>query len=259
MFRETPPSHQESGTWRTGYPNLIPDLVAPNLEDSCADEATSDPKFPSSEPQPRDTVQPLEVFQGSVEVVSRLSMESVLITPVGAKNTVSKKTDNVPRQPSGPQSGPQGKTAKHNVSATDATITEVIKSALASASIPEESSGSSSERNPLPSGKSSPRRVWDSQSNSAASPQSSLTDDFTRSKEQEQEQKAIEVLKTLQRLGYIVSKDPSHSPRTQNPGSAASHKSENQVTCQQCQKFKGRPCELKYDLILSRVIIANTL
>jgi len=55
----------------------------------------------------------------------------------------------------------------------------------------------------------------------------------------------LAVLKVLRDLGYIVQKDPSHSPKIQNPGSIASNKSENQVTCQTCKKFKGRPCELK--------------
>ena len=57
-------------------------------------------------------------------------------------------------------------------------------------------------------------------------------------------QEAPEVVKVIRERGYIVQKDSTHSGPA-NLGSAASNKSENQVTCQVCKKFKGRPCELK--------------
>lgn len=70
------------------------------------------------------------------------------------------------------------------------------------------------------------------------------------SKDSQAEKKALEVLDIITKLGFTISKDPSHASKQQNAGSAASHKSENQVTCQTCKKFTGRPCELKYVLPL---------
>ena len=65
-----------------------------------------------------------------------------------------------------------------------------------------------------------------------------------RTKGDDDSQKALEVFKVIRELGYTVQKDSTHSGHA-NLGSAASNKNENQVTCQVCKKFKGRPCELK--------------
>ncbi|KAG9241312.1 hypothetical protein BJ878DRAFT_234617 [Calycina marina] len=55
--------------------------------------------------------------------------------------------------------------------------------------------------------------------------------------------KIRDVLNSVRISGYII-REPA-LPRLMNPGSAASIRSECLVTCQECHKFKGRPCELK--------------
>jgi hypothetical protein len=73
--------------------------------------------------------------------------------------------------------------------------------------------------------------------------------DDVHNQDDDSQKKALEVLKVIRDLGYMVQKDPSHSRHASLP-SVASNRTENTVTCQVCKKFTGRPCELKwaYDL-----------
>lgn len=68
--------------------------------------------------------------------------------------------------------------------------------------------------------------------------------DDVHTRDDDAQKKALEVLKVIRELGYIVQKDSSRSGPT-NLESAASNRKENQVTCHICKKFTGRPCELK--------------
>ncbi|KAL3424271.1 C2H2 type zinc finger domain protein [Phlyctema vagabunda] len=53
-----------------------------------------------------------------------------------------------------------------------------------------------------------------------------------------------EAVRILRDKGYTIH-GPERSIPKINSGSVASNKSEKQVTCSLCQKFRGRPCELK--------------
>jgi hypothetical protein len=70
---------------------------------------------------------------------------------------------------------------------------------------------------------------------------------FTINQDDDSEKKALEVLKVIRKLGYMVilQKDSSHSPHA-NLESATSNSTETAVTCQVCKKFTGRPSELKW-------------
>jgi hypothetical protein len=147
----------------------------------------------------------------------------------------------------------QGKATRQNVSASDAKLTEVIKTALVgSKSTPESDEHHLHhilECNSSSSGKSLPEESWSTEQkpvllctseahiNQADSPP--LPDN-----DKDLEAKAIEVLKTLRNSGYII-QESSRPSKQLNPGSAASSKSENLVLCDVCSKFRGRPCELK--------------
>jgi hypothetical protein len=68
--------------------------------------------------------------------------------------------------------------------------------------------------------------------------------DDDHARDSEAQKKAVEVLKVIRELGYIVKKD-SNDSGSGNLGSAGSYTPEEQVTCQVCKKFTGRRCELK--------------
>lgn len=73
----------------------------------------------------------------------------------------------------------------------------------------------------------------------------------------EAQRKAVELLQTLRRFGYTVQQETTAAEQPLNPGSIASSKSENLVTCSKCKRFKGRPCELK--LVLFSLSESSTL
>ncbi|KAF5877081.1 putative c2h2 type zinc finger domain protein [Botrytis fragariae] len=237
------------------YPDLIQDLVAPTeipmekplvADVNPSDTAIPGPNNPPADPHTRDTIQPSELFRNPSEVVNKIFLD--MSTLVGTKSALNRNLDHVSR-PSVERNPlpPAGKATRHSsVSATDATITEAIRTALAEAKNSSNVGALPMGRKVLPNGKSPPADPWGSTTDKAAC----LLDGFNKSTSSTtddslDQEKAIEVYKTLQKLGYIIQKDPNHTPRIQNPGSVASNKSENQVTCEVCKKFKGRPCELK--------------
>ena len=256
--------------WKRDYPDVMEpsqEIVAPNrpqLEDFKPKITSSERKTPVSELEQQHTVKPLEVIRSrSLAGIqeNRIPLESVL-APVGHHDSAVKKSDRASPQPGAhpPKANPQAKaTGQTDVSAADATIVEAIKTVLAGASIPDLCSGRNPnqvlERSGHPNGQVSSGGSWFSEPNPATS-STRRSDGLINpvgspstkenSRDSETEKKALEVLKILHDIGCLVQKDPSHSPKPQNPGSAASNKSENQVTCPTCKKFKGRPCELKY-------------
>jgi hypothetical protein len=211
---------------------------------------------------PQETVKPLEVFPTQSRIpVNRIVLDNIL-TQVGQSKSTSTKAEPASSQ-SGPKGSVTGKAPRQNPAASEATILGVVKQALAGAKItdvsPDRATHQDSERNHLPNGRMSSRDSW------SAGPQSAMptsigtnghikTQDAPSPEEEardsEAQKKALEVLKVIRELGYIVQKDNTHSAKPHNLGSAASNKSENQVTCKVCQRFTGRPCELKYVFLL---------
>jgi hypothetical protein len=208
--------------------------------------------------QIQETVQPVQVFQQPLSQVqiSPPSLGNILPPLVGVRGIKNTSCDKVAVTPppvaARPNKiSPQGKTLRtKEVSTFDAT--DAIIAALAGAESPQETKSGSldSDQNlhpeSLPDGQlpETSRSKKSSAENSNAHTTSS-SPAVQKDSKSLQEKKAREVLKTLQNLGYIVQKDPSHSPKPQNPGSAASNKSDNVVVCEVCKGFRGRPCELK--------------
>jgi hypothetical protein len=204
-----------------------------------------------------DTVQPLQVFQPPTEVPeNKFTLESVL-APASTGSAV--EITNRPSPNPAAQSKPQGKaTRQTDVSAADAVVAEVIRTALSGAGSPDLANDrvltQDMKRNSLPNGKTTTGSSWSSSPNPAISSRGRTTSHInlvdSPSPEREIDEAHVrkataQVLKNLQDRGYTIRRDRSASPRIQNPGSVASNKSENQVTCQKCRKFRGRPCELK--------------
>jgi hypothetical protein len=259
--------------WNRVFPDMMElsqEVDAPkksHLEDFKPKVTSSEENTLLSEVQQQHTVKPLEVFPPLSRIQeNRIPLESVL-APVGHHDSAVKKLDRTSPQPGAcpSKTNRQSKVARQSdVSAADATIVEAIKNVLAGANIPHLSNDRKPnqvlDRNRLPNGQVPSGGSWSSEPNPASSstrrsdghinpPDSPSTKEGSR--DSETEKKALEVLKILHDIGCIVQRDPSHSPKPQNPGSAASNKSENQVTCPTCKKFKGRPCELKYVILNS--------
>jgi hypothetical protein len=261
----TQAGHKAEPNWTP----LCPEIIEPSQEYAApkgpqlnfeSKVATTDEDSPSQTP-PQETVQPLEVFgtQSRIPQTS-ISLDSVLAPAGQSKASVSKA------EPASsqlfPRGGTTGKAPRQNpVSASDATI-EVVKKALAGANItdvsPDRATHQDSERNYLPNGRVSSRDALSTGPNSAVTARKGSSRQVKsvdppspeeQARDSEAQKKALEVLKVIRELGYIVQKDTSHSPRPHNLGSAASSRSENLVTCQTCQRFTGRPCELKYVLL----------
>ncbi|QSZ36502.1 hypothetical protein DSL72_006382 [Monilinia vaccinii-corymbosi] len=239
---------------KPAYPDLIQDLVTPMdtpkdkpfVEANARSTTILGPNNPSTDSHTRDTIHPSELLRNPIGVINRIPLESVLSTPVGTKSAVNSNLDHVSRPSVERNPLPSaGKATRHSsASATDATITEVIRTALAETENIFNVGASPAGRKILPNGKSSSADSCGSATDACLLDRSKDTISSTKDDSLDQ-QKAVEVVKTLQKLGYIIQMDPNHTPRIKNTGSVASHKSGNQVTCQICKKFKGRPCELK--------------
>jgi hypothetical protein len=264
-IRDTQPSHLAETNWKPKslYPEVIEssqDFVAPKgpQPDFEAKVAPANESSESQTPQ-QETVQPLEVFRTQSGILeNRIAVDNVLV-PVGQKNSTISKVE-----PASSQAVPRGSTTgkaprQSPVSASDATILGVVKQALAGANItdgsPDRATHQDSERNHLPNGRLSSGDQWPA-GPSSAMPTSNGANGRIKptdvpspeeaARDSEAQKKALEVLKVIRELGYIVQKDTTHTPKPHNLGSAASNRSEHQVTCQTCKRFTGRPCELKY-------------
>ena len=262
--------------WKPGYPDVMTPpsretfaAKIPQLDDHKPSVTSLENKTVVCEMQQQHTVKPLElVHSRSLAGIqeNKIPLESVL-APVGQHDSAIKKSDRAYFQPRSHSSkpNPQANAIRQTkVSAADATIVEAIKNVLAAGSIADPCSDRVPDplldRTDLPNGKVTSRGSWPLVPNPASSSTRSADKaiNLTRFpsgednlRDSETEKKALEVLKILRDIGCLVQKDLSHTPRPQNPGSAASNKSDHQVTCPTCKKFKGRPCELKYvcDLI----------
>jgi hypothetical protein len=247
--------------WKPMYPDVIES--SQNLSDpkelpfeDLDRTATVDGLSPSCESPHREAIQPKDILQVSAEGQnSRSALQSIPSKSVSTKETESRKSEAGSYPASrNTRFGLQGKAKMHRVSTSDATITDVIKTALVGG-VPDHGNGRSPHQDPERS-QSSPKTSSEELSQSGPNPAVTSTGSDINSTgspsaseysiDFEAQRKAEEVLKTLHDLGYIVQKNPTHSTRSCNPGSVASSKSENLVTCQKCGKFKGRPCELTY-------------
>lgn len=251
--QESMPSKRVDQDWKLPYPEVVgrsEDSVSPkSYVSKVSIPEEHSPQF--EEPQPA-TVQPLEVFPAPAEILNtRITLASLVLPPT--HNIDPSLNDSEHTRPSRmlPRVSLQVKAPKPNpVSAADVTLTEVIQKALAGASISDLSPEHSrdSERSSLPSSRIT-STAWPLNTTVATSNRADPNDAANNpdAPSAEHLKKAAEVLKIIRDLGFIVSKDPAHASKLQNPGSAASNKSENQVTCQQCKRFRGRPCELRYE------------
>lgn len=237
-------------------PELIRNLVAPMdttidkpFVPDANDRSTTifGPNNPTSDPHTRDTIQPSELHRHPIGFITKIPVESVLSTPVGTKSALDVNLDHVSRPSVERNPLPSAAKVPHlsSVSATDAAITEVIRSALAETKNASNVGALSMGRKVLPNEKSSSDDASGSTADKAACSIDDLEKFISSTKyDSVAQEKAVEVFKTLQKFGYIIQKDPNHT-RKQNIGSVASNKSDKQVICQVCEKFKGRPCELK--------------
>lgn len=237
---------------RPVYPDVISvDVLDPKLsvprEDTNKD--TQPEKKDTSSDSPPETVQPVQVFAAQPEILERRLALVNILAPVSLNAPDLKLKDSClpPQTTTKPRS--EGKAIRQEVSTSDAKLTEVIKTALVGAKPPTAINDCIPNRNMkpngVPDGTSSPNSSWSPEPNTEVSHAHVDTagPPFLKEDDKELEAKAMDVLKSLRNLGYII-QEPS-PPKPLNPGSAASNKSENLVICQSCFKFKGRPCELK--------------
>lgn len=245
--------------WRTPYPDVLSPseaLMAPKLPQLDKYEAKTVPqegRSPNHEADQSNTVQPSEMLRAPAVVSENKFLVNILAAPAGSTDSTNENADPSPKQ--APQSKLQGKTfTKQNVvSAADAAdITKVIRDALPESNpnlandcvLPQDQ-----KRNSLPGGKTSPCISRHHVPKAAAStrdrtpPPINLLDIPATGVEIDPQIQSV--LKRLAEAGYTVRRERSRSPKIQNSGSVAGNKSENQVICDTCKRFKGRPCELK--------------
>lgn len=232
------------------YPKAIEpahDLIAPIGPQTGLYEPRSnsaEAKLPMPEIPPHPIVKPGEVQYNAPDV----------ITPEKLSLVPADHDDYFPRRPNRvkphavTKNSPQTKTPRQiNISSE---LLEQLKHVLS-----ESSATSNDEASIVNLGRSQPRRVESPRELSQRTKSDAKEDqdsvatsasDSEDSKDSQAEKKALEVIDIITKLGFTIPKDPTHSTKQHNVGSAASQKSENQVTCQTCKRFTGRPCELKY-------------
>lgn len=251
----SPKSQEIKTNWKPVYPDLIQDLVTPMdasvdkpfVDSNVRSNTIPGPNNSSTDSHARDAVKPSELLRNPMEACHKIPLESVLSTPVGTKSALNGNLDHVsrPSMERNPLPSADKATRHRSASATDATITEVIRIALAEAKNTSNVGTLPTKRKVLPNGKSSDADSWGSTTDRDACLLDEFRETISSTKDDSLEQEnAVEVLKTLQKFGYIIQKDPHHTPRIHNAGSVASNKIGNQVTCKVCKRFKGRPCEL---------------
>lgn len=255
--QENFPRQQVGSSW-TPYPQAIEpahDLIAPKgpqagLYDSRS--SMSDERSPLPEVPQQTIVKPSDVHLRNY-VPENIPLDRMSLVPAGHDEPAASKPDQGKSHASLKVS-PQGKAPRQSNSVLAATATLLaIKTVLAELELPETSNeyapDGNLKRSSLPNVTTSPRETWNIGPNPATRAQEKDTADAAPTprgtKDSQIEKKAAEVFKIFTNLGFTLSKDPTHSLKQHNVGSAASHKSDHQVTCQTCKKFTGRPCELK--------------
>lgn len=245
-------SSPRSGSSWMPYPKAIEpahDLIAPKGPQAGLYESrptSAEERFPMPEAPPQSIVKPGDVLRNYVP--DTVPLDRIPSVPAGHENPIGTKPDQA-KSHAAAKISPQGKAPRQtNMSAALVEQLKHVLSDLPAASNDDPPTGKLERSQPNKDDFStnvsteSSQVASNAQQNSAATPASSPEE----SKDSQAEKKALEVLDIITKLGFTISKDPAHHPRQHNVGSAASQKSENQVTCQTCKKFTGRPCELKY-------------
>lgn len=209
-------------------------------------------RSPLPEPRRQETVKPVEVFP--LQVTSTATPCLPLLKDI--LNTTGPIDPALTNLDAGVLKGttPDGKAEKgKGISASDPTIVEAVKTALAAVNKAqnEASHSQTTVLDNLPNGRTEdPNPILGDAADlhvphdRSGSPSSGVDLKDTEAKKNAQ---ALEVLMIIAKLGFTLQKDPSHSaklPETQF-GVVTTSKSDKKVTCLVCKKFTGRPCELK--------------
>jgi hypothetical protein len=230
----------------------------PGLEHSQDKLIFKEAPTPSHVPPCSTTIEPLEVCQlPARDPGNRFTVASVLSPQVPPESATS--ISHIIN--SEPVSSPitEGNTSKQAGSfAPDEALTKALKNVL-SASIAREPATKETVRSVLPNGRPAPSSSSDCNSLPAVVSKTSETDAVKDSdtppsdaeiNASEAHGKVVEeIVKTIHNFGYILQDDSRENSNTNpiilNLGSLAGKKSDKQVICALCKKFRGRPCELK--------------
>jgi hypothetical protein len=213
---------------------------------------------PSSVSPCLTTVQPLEVFPPPVRDSGNKFTVASVLSPEAPSETATRISHIINADHSSSRLR-EGKAVKQaGVSAADEALTKAIKNVL-SGSVVRVPSNQETPRNVLPNGRPSPSNSSNSKSRLAMSSNGLETDSVKAGgsppsnaeidASDAQGKAAEEIVKTVRDFGYTLKEDlkedPDLFPKILNLGSVAGNKSDKQVTCAVCKKFRGRPCELK--------------
>lgn len=225
----------------------------PQMDSSVTEYVPQEEKDPQTDFQRDATIRLLDIFPTRARTPeNKITLESVL-APAGQANVAMKAADNAELNLT-PKPSALAKAARQNaMSTSDADLKEVIREVLSRASIPDPHNQGSNGT-----------AAADGRTRLASSYFSEQTDRIkaagspcseTDSLESRELKQAEEILKTIRNLGYIVQKETTQ-PAKHNSGSSSSNTSGKFVTCNRCDRFRGRPCELTY---VPLSILYNTL
>lgn len=201
-----------------------------------------------------DMTQPLESFS-DLPRFKTIPLDSACSTLVGLSDLFEKSDS--PIRPQSSSTAAAGKThLQTDVSASDATVADAIRSIFAGANVPDLSKSSTSHqvpgRNGVPKRRRSSGGVYATEPNPATSATGRADDHIdlgnppTQKSEAAKTETVLEILKTLKDLGYVLQKEPTHSPKPQSPRSTATERPEKRFACSQCGVTVRRRSELKY-------------
>jgi hypothetical protein len=203
------------------------------------------------------TVQPLEVClpQGR-DSGNKFTVASVL-SPQAPSEAATRISHIINAEPGSSPVIESNTSKQAGILAADEALTKALKNVL-SASIARESSNKETVRSILPNGRPALSSSSDPKSRPAIVSNTHRTDVIKDEGSPPSDaeitvsdaQKVIEeIVKTIHNFGYTLhedrKEDPNPVPIILNSGSLAGKKSDKQVTCVVCKKFRGRPCELK--------------
>ncbi|KAG9232581.1 hypothetical protein BJ875DRAFT_380381 [Amylocarpus encephaloides] len=243
--------------WTATYPDVAesPRNPAtpkfPALDRSEKQTVPQESAIPWSEVPRHATVQPQEFPPPPARYSAKYTVASVLSpaypSDAGLKTTYQVNKNQETELPT------QGKAAgQSELSASDAALRKGLRTALSDRGV-SALSNQDRGRNVLPNGRTSPSRPFplnpgpgipnhSQEGNTiktADSPLSCPDEEHTAAL-----RRAEEIVKSIRHLGFTLKEDPNLPPKL-NAGSAAGNKSDKQRRCMICNRFKGRPCELK--------------
>ncbi|RDL37639.1 uncharacterized protein BP5553_05072 [Venustampulla echinocandica] len=250
--------------WRPASPAVHENKLEPHLEPVHPDRVDSPRPVPPREPQmdklvtepvPQEERNPQPDIQRPITIqlpeisptrtktpVGKFSV----LAPAGQANSVINAADNAKPNSSPKASSVPAKAARQNDGAISDNLTEVIRAVLSGASI-QDPHGQGTNRASLPNGRTplGSSDILSGQTDHIKTADSPCSEtDSIESRESKQAEEIKEIIKTIRNLGYIVQKETTQ-PTRQNSGSISGNRSSNIVSCNRCNKFQGRPCELK--------------